>query len=69
MENKNEVFTVKEVAQLLKISEKLVRAEIKRKRLGANLIGDEYRITRHDLDTYMTLTHTANQPEDLAPVA
>lgn len=69
MENE-EYFTVKEVAQHLKLTEKFVRAEIGRKRLLANKMGGEFRISRADLESYIRLTHTGNRSEeDLAPVA
>lgn len=71
MENADELFTVREVAQELKLTEKFVRAEIGRKRLGAHRMGGEYRISRRDIEAYKKLTYTRQSSEDenLAPVA
>lgn len=66
MSQEEEYFTVREVAQHFGITEELVRAEIRRKRLFANKIGGEYRISRTDRDAYKKQTHTGNKPGDLA---
>jgi excisionase family DNA binding protein len=61
-------FTVKEVAQYFKITEKFVRAEIGRGRLIANKFGGEWRISREDRDKYEILTRVENRSKgDLAP--
>lgn len=61
-------FTVKEVALHLRLTEKFVRAEIGRKRLLANKMGGEFRISETDLDAYKKLTHTGNGAEDLIEI-
>lgn len=64
----DELFTVREVAQMLKLTEKFVRTEIGRGRLGAHKMGGEYRISRQDVNLYKRLTHT-KQEDNLATVA
>lgn len=61
-------FTVKEVALHLRLTEKFVRAEIGRKRLLANKMGGEFRISETDLIAYKKLTHTGNGAEDLIEI-
>lgn len=70
MEQEEEFFTVREVAQYFKITEKAVRIQIGRKRLHANKIAGEWRISRRDRDAFEKLTHTGERSaEDLATVA
>jgi excisionase family DNA binding protein len=57
-------FTVEEVAKRFQVTEQFIRAEIRRKRLHANLIGREYRISQRDVKDYEDLTHTGDKSKD-----
>ena len=53
-----EYLTVAEVAERLRVSQKFVRDEIKRKRLRALEIGKGYRILIGDFEAYNILKQT-----------
>lgn len=47
------INTIKEVAYLLRVSERTVREEIRRRRLAACHVGREWRITDDQLRAYL----------------
>lgn len=49
---RNAVFTVPEAAQLLNCHEQTIRREIRRGKLKAAKVGNDWRISRPDLETY-----------------
>jgi excisionase family DNA binding protein len=52
-EQQEVVYTIAEVARILKVSEQLVRGLIERGELKYKRIGRQYRITREMLDEYL----------------
>jgi excisionase family DNA binding protein len=48
-----DVMTTAEVANVLKVNEKNVLAAIKAKELKAKKVGDEYRVTKANLEKYL----------------
>ena len=50
---REKVYTVKEVAAWLRVSEKTIRKMIGQGRIDAFLVGDEYRISQSSLDALM----------------
>ncbi len=55
-----QLLTVAQVAKHLNSSEKFVRAEIRRQRLGAIDLGRGYRVSPKDLAEYISLRQTKN---------
>ncbi len=47
------VYTVREVAAWLRVSEKTIRKMIAQGRIDAFIVGDEYRISQSSLDVLM----------------
>jgi excisionase family DNA binding protein len=54
MESPSMVYTVEEVAEILKVSAQTVRKLIRQKKLKAFTVGSQLRIRKEDLDTYMS---------------
>lgn len=65
-QQEEEYFTVREVAQYFKITEKAVRIQIGKGRLAANKIGGEWRISRRDREAFEQLTR---KEKDILAVA
>ncbi len=55
-------YTLQEVAELLKVTEKTIRNLIKSGQLPASQVGNRYRIAHSDLQTY--LLKTRKQPPE-----
>lgn len=53
----DEIFTVLQAAQYLKVSEKTIRRLIKSKKLTASRVGSRSLRIRHDIDQYLA-NHT-----------
>ena len=53
----DEIFTVLQAAQYLKVSEKTIRRLIKSKKLTASRVGSRSRIRQNDIDQYLA-NHT-----------
>lgn len=49
----NEIYTITQVAEYLKISDKTVRRLIDKKELLASKVGKSWRITHEDVDRYL----------------
>jgi len=58
-----EVYTIEEVAQMLKISQATVRRKIKSGDLRSNKIGKLYRISEKDLLKYLETTRIEKNKE------
>lgn len=50
----DETYTVEEVAKILKISPQTVRSLIRKKQLKAFTAGVQIRVTKEDLDAFMS---------------
>jgi putative molybdopterin biosynthesis protein len=59
----DELLTVTEIAQLLRVSDRVVRSLIKDGDLVAVKIGREYRVKRSDVDRYLTKQSTSDEAE------
>lgn len=53
MEERGQIYTVKEIAVTLRISPKTVRKMIATRQIDAFIVGDEYRITQSALDEFI----------------
>lgn len=50
-----EIYTVAEVASILKINQEVIRRWLKAgKLIGVKIAGDEWRVKRSDLDIFLT---------------
>jgi len=58
--SKNELLTVKEVAEEVKVHAETVRNWIRRRELPAVDIGGEYRVSRRDLDEFLNRRRTVD---------
>lgn len=48
------IYTIKEVAELLKVTHVTIRKEIKTGRLKSSKVGGQYRITQKQVDEYLS---------------
>jgi excisionase family DNA binding protein len=48
------IYTIEEVAQVLKVSVATVRRLIRSGRLEASLVGKQYRVSQEDLDKFLS---------------
>ena len=56
------VYTLKEVAEILKVSRQTIYNYLKAGRLKATKIGKEYRVTKEDLEEF--IRHGSNTPHN-----
>lgn len=56
-----EVYTVQEVAKILKVCDATVRRMCADKRIGSFMQGNRYRIREEQLDEYMQRGHVTNE--------
>jgi excisionase family DNA binding protein len=65
MENA-EIYTIPEVAKILRVNQVTVNRLIKRQELKAYKIGKVYRITKEELEIYLKKSTTVNDSKDIA---
>jgi excisionase family DNA binding protein len=64
MENA-EIYTIPEVAKILRVNQVTVNRLIKRQELKAYKIGKVYRITKEELESYLQKSITVNDSKDV----
>ena len=58
------LYTLKEVAEILKVSRQTIYNYLKAGRLRATKFGKEYRVTREDLEQFVACGRNTPQPFD-----